>query len=189
MYAQTRICLRNETHCCIDVIQLHMYIYIMRNIIKHNDELLWTNEHTSLYISHTLFSKGVMLVVCVRWAEDGDRLLHWPSSTSFSSWLGCSTMGYWGPKALCLLLALNSASCLQLTWTVWHLVILLFNAHLLPLFFRLFTLVHLLIDCLVEGQYITPWLESAEMFLRSECKRGVSIGPLTNERLTGIRWL
>ena len=36
-----------------------------------------------------------------------------------------------------------------------HLVILFSNIHLLPLFFRLFTQVHLLIDVLVEGQYIT----------------------------------
>ena len=36
-----------------------------------------------------------------------------------------------------------------------HLVILLSNVHLLPLFFRLFTQVHLLIDSSVEGQYIT----------------------------------
>ena len=39
------------------------------------------------------------------------------SSTSFASWLGCSTVGHWGPKALCLPLALNSASCPQLTPT------------------------------------------------------------------------
>ena len=36
-----------------------------------------------------------------------------------------------------------------------RLVILLFNSHLLPLFFRLFTQVHLLIDGSVEGQYVT----------------------------------
>ena len=36
-----------------------------------------------------------------------------------------------------------------------HLVILLSNAHLLLLFFHLFTPVHLLIDSSVEGQYIT----------------------------------
>ena len=94
-----------------------------------------------------------MLVVCERW--DGDRLLYWPSSTSFSSWLGCSTVSHWVRKALCLPLALNSASCLQLTQTVCALVILLFNVHLLPLFFRLFTQVHLFIDGSVEGQYIT----------------------------------
>ena len=34
-------------------------------------------------------------------------------------------------------------------------LILLFNAHLLPLFFRLFTQVHLLIDGSVKGQCIT----------------------------------
>ena len=36
-----------------------------------------------------------------------------------------------------------------------HLVILFSNVHLLPLFFPLFTQVHLLIDGSVEGQYIT----------------------------------
>ena len=36
-----------------------------------------------------------------------------------------------------------------------HLVILLFNTYLLPLFFHLFTQVHLWIDGSVEGQYIT----------------------------------
>ena len=36
-----------------------------------------------------------------------------------------------------------------------HLVILFSYVHLLPLFFRLFTQVHLLIDGSVEGQYIT----------------------------------
>ena len=39
------------------------------------------------------------------------------SSTSFAFWLGCSTVGPWGPKALRLPLALNSASCPQLTPT------------------------------------------------------------------------
>ena len=39
-----------------------------------------------------------MLVVCERWAGDGDRLLYWPSSTSLWSWLGCSTVGHW-PRA------------------------------------------------------------------------------------------
>ena len=39
------------------------------------------------------------------------------NSTSSSSWLGCSTVGHWGPKLLSLPLALNSASCPQLTQT------------------------------------------------------------------------
>ena len=39
------------------------------------------------------------------------------SSTSFAFWLSCSTVGHWGLKAICLPLALNSASCPQLTPT------------------------------------------------------------------------
>ena len=35
-----------EYTCCIAT---YIYIYkYTRNIIKHNDELQWTNEHTSL---------------------------------------------------------------------------------------------------------------------------------------------
>ena len=87
------------------------------------------NERTNtlLYknISLTLYFRKVD-VSCV-WEVSGDKngLLFWPkfflahSSTSFSSWLGCSTVGHWGPKALCLPLALTSASCLQLTRTIW----------------------------------------------------------------------
>ena len=39
---------------------------------------IMTNEHTSLekYTSHTLFSKGLMLVICKRWVRDEDRLPH-----------------------------------------------------------------------------------------------------------------
>ena len=34
--------------CIVTTIELYVYIYkYMRNIIKHNDELQWTNEHTS----------------------------------------------------------------------------------------------------------------------------------------------
>ena len=112
-------------------------------------------------ISHTLFSKW-WCWLCVRdELETGQTVILTqsssfdPSSTSSSTWLGCSTVGHWGPKALCLPLALNSAFCLQLTQAVCVLVMLLFNVHLLPLFFRLFTQVHLLIDGSVEGQYVT----------------------------------
>ena len=107
-----------------------------------------------IYIAHFILERA-MLVVYERWAEDGGRLLYWPTSTSFSFWLGCSTVGHWGPKALCLPLALNSASCLQLTQAVCAQVILLFDVHLFLLFFRLFAQVHLLIDGSVEGQYLT----------------------------------
>ena len=64
-----------------------------------------------------------MLVVCEGWVGDRDRLLHIDpsssdhSSTSSAFWLGCSTVGHWGPKTLRLPLALNSAPCPQLTPT------------------------------------------------------------------------
>ena len=46
------------------------------------------NEHTSLekHTSHTLFSKGLMLVVCERWVGDGtDCNILTPSSFDYSS--------------------------------------------------------------------------------------------------------
>ena len=108
-------------YCCIAT-----YIYkYMRNVIKHNDD---SNKQTnSLFykniISHTLFLKG-WCWLCVRdeLVTETDcyidpKFFFDHSSTSFSSWLGCSTMGHWGPKALCLPLALTLASFLQLTQT------------------------------------------------------------------------
>ena len=47
------------------------------------NERMHTLLYKNIYISHTLFSKGLMLVVGERWAVDGDRLLYWPSSTFF----------------------------------------------------------------------------------------------------------
>ena len=103
--------------------QYNAYTNISGNIVHNNDELQWTNEHTSLwkYISHTWFSKGLMLVVCVRGdLETGTdcyiltQSSAGHSSTSFTSWLACSTVGHWGPKALCLELVLTPASCAQL---------------------------------------------------------------------------
>ena len=58
-----------------------------------------------------------MLVVCERWVGDGDRLLNInPSSSVIAALLShlglaCLTVGHWGPKALCLPLVFNSASC------------------------------------------------------------------------------
>ena len=87
--------------------------------------MLQINERTHFFIkiSLTLYSQKCDVVVCERLSGDEERLLYWPSSTSFSSWLGCSTLGYWGLKALCLPLALKSAICFQLTRTVCALVI------------------------------------------------------------------
>ena len=79
------------------------------------------------------------------------------SSTSFSSWLGllnCGSLRAAKPSVYKLVLTLL-AYCLQLTQAVCALVILLFNVHILPMFFRLFTQAHLLIDGSVVGQYIT----------------------------------
>ena len=129
----------------------------MTNFNERTNTLLYKN------IPLTLYSRNgdVFCVWEVSWRWGQTVILTQSSScdhssTSFSSWLGCSTVGHWGPKAA----GLNLASCLQLTQAICMLVILLFNAHLLPLFFRLFTLVHLLIDSSVEGQYITLPLAS-----------------------------
>ena len=85
------------------------------------------NERTHFFIkiypSHFILervAKGLMLVVCERWVGDGERLLFGSQVLTIAALLphlgwGCSTVGYWGPKALCLPLALNTESCLQLT--------------------------------------------------------------------------
>ena len=113
-------------------------------------------------ISLTLYSRKGWCWLCVRDELETETdcyiliqvLLTIVALLSHLGW-GCSTVGHWGPKALCPPLALNSASCTQLTQAVCVLVISLFNVHLLPLFFRSFTQVHLLIDGSVEGQYVT----------------------------------
>ena len=86
------------------------------------------------------------------------------SSTSSSSWQGLLNRG-----------SLRAASPQSASWFsrwhlvpqltptptgtdpsfLWHLVIWMSHIHLLPLFLRLFTQVHLLIDGSIEGQYIT----------------------------------
>ena len=144
--------------------RIHIYIYIYTNIsgkiVSHNDDF---NEQTNTLLYKNIISqlysrKGD--IGCARetsWRRGQTVILTQSSSfdyssTSSSSWLGCSTVGQWGPKAPSL--SLNSASCIRLTQAVCVLVILLFNIHLLPLFFRLFTQLQLLIDGSVEGQYV-----------------------------------
>ena len=109
-----------------------------------------------------------MFVVCERWVGDGDRLLHIDpsysnhSSTSFaSSWLGLLNRG--SLRAQIPLSAVGSHfGILSPTDSnhSGHLVISLSYVLLLLLFFRLFTLVHLLIDGSVKGQYITIYVLS-----------------------------
>ena len=125
------------------------------------------NERThffikKIYLSHFIFERvDVGCVWEVSWRR-GQTATYWPkvlltiaAILSYLGW-GCSTVGHWGPKVLCLPLALISASFTQLTPTAsgtW-----LYNfltPHQLPLFFCLFTQVHLLIDSSVEGQYVT----------------------------------
>ena len=129
----------------------------MTNFNERTNTLLYKN-----IISHTLFLKG-WCWLCVRdelktrtdcYIDPKFSFDH--SSTSFSSWLGCSTIGHWGQKVLNLQADFH-AGILSPTDSnhPGHLVILLSHTHYLPLFFRLFILVHLLIDSLVKGQYIT----------------------------------
>ena len=66
------------------------------------------------------------------------------SSTSFASWLGCSTVGHWGLQAdsHAGILSPTDSKC-DWNWTdsshLWHLVIFLFDAHLLPVGVRICT--------------------------------------------------
>ena len=132
------------------------------------------NEQThffiKIYLSYFIIVR-VMFLVCERWVGDKGRLLYWPKILLSTKAALLSHLGWvaqlWvteGRKSLVCRLILMLASYLQLTQAICALVILLFNAHLLPLFFRLFTQVHLLIDSSVKGQYITH-LNSAVVWM------------------------
>ena len=124
----------------------------MTNFNERTNTLLYKN------ISLTLYSWKGWCFLCVKGElETGTDCYiltqsssdH--SSTSFAFCLRCSTVGHWGPKALCLPLALTLASCPQLIPTatgtdcnwltdssrLWHLVIFLFDTHLLPVGVRI----------------------------------------------------
>ena len=131
--------------CCI----LRIYITSM------NER---THFFIKIYLSHFILER--VDVSCV-WEAILTPSSSDHSSTSSSSWLGLLNRGSLG--------AASSQSAnwfshwhlvpnwlqLQLTQAACVLVIFLFDAHLLPLFFRLFTQVHLLIYSSVEGQYVT----------------------------------
>ena len=141
---------------------IHIQIYAEQstnNIRTSMDER--THFFIKTYLSHFIL-KRVMFLVCERWVGDGHRLSFWPkfflahSSTSFSSWLGLLNRG--SLRAQSPLSAAGSHFGIFSPTDSNHpgqLVILLSHAHLLLLFFRLFTQVYLLIDGSVEGQYIT----------------------------------
>ena len=69
----------------------------MTNFNERTNTLLYKN-----IISHNLFSKGWCFCCVWEMSWRRNRLLYWPSSTSFSSWLGCPTVGHWRPQALSL---------------------------------------------------------------------------------------
>ena len=128
----------------------------MTNFNERTNTLLYKN-----IIYHTLFLKG-WCWLCVRdELETGTKCYFDPSSsrdhssTSFASWLGCSTVGHWGPP-----------DPLSASWfSRWHLVsnwlrpsvrlvILLFNVHLLPLFFAY---LHRCISWLTTRSRVNLW--------------------------------
>ena len=125
-----------------------------------------THFFIKIYLSHFILER-VMLLVCERWVGDGDRLLFWPKVLLTTIAALLSHLGWvaqpWvteGPiPSVCRWFSrehlVSNWLQLQLTQAVCVLVIFLFDVHLLPLFFRLFTQVHLLIDGSVEGQYVT----------------------------------
>ena len=109
------------------------------------------NERThffiKIYLSHFILERVDVGCVWEMSCRRGQTATYWPkvlltiaSLLSRLNW-GCSTVGYWGPKALCLPLTLNSAYCLQLTPRAPGYIIV--YVHLFPLFFRLFTQEHL----------------------------------------------
>ena len=120
------------------------------------------NERTHFFIKitfHTLFSKGLMLVVYERWVEDRDRLLHidskffWSYQHFFRMLAGLLNRGslratspqsaswfsrwHLVPNWLQLQLELE----LELIGTdssrLWHLVIFFFDVHLIPVGVRI----------------------------------------------------
>ena len=118
----------------------------MTNFNERTNTLLYKN------ISFTLYSRKGDVFLCMR-----GELETGIDQAVLLSHLGVFAQPWVteGRKHSVCKLILKLASYLQLTQTVCALVILLFNVHLLPLYFHLFTPAHLLIDGSVEGQHIT----------------------------------
>ena len=151
------------TTCCIAT-----YIYkYMRNIIKDNEELQWTNALLYKNIFLTLYS-GKGDVCCVwemSWWQGQTAILTQVLLAIIAELLldlgwSCSTVQTEGPKPSVYHWLSHQHLVSNGPEPSGHLVILSYIVHLLPLFFRLYTLVHFLIDGSVEGQYITiiPYL-------------------------------
>ena len=152
----------------------------MTNFNEKTNRLLYKN------ISLTLYSRmgDVSCVWEMSWRQGQLAILTQVLLTiaAFLSHLGWVAQPWVteGPKpSVCRWLSLRHlvSNCLEPSM---HLVLLLFNVHLLPLFFRLFTQVHLLIDGSVEGQYITIllsawWLLFCKSFMKPRGRRQTSM--------------
>ena len=141
------------------VVYPHTYINIIGNIIKHNLRTSMndqTNFFIKICISHTLFSKGLMFLWCVR---DGGRqgqtailtqlllltiaccdIFKNPLTTSSASWLGLLNQGRWGPQPSVCKLALTLAF---LSPTNSMATSICLYSFIMPTCFRFFTQVHL----------------------------------------------
>ena len=122
-----------------------------------------TNEYTSLqkYKSLTFYFRKGDVLLCVR-----DEWRQWQTAiltqvllliiAALLSDLGliCSTEGHWGPSLLQAGSHFGIPVSDSLT-AAGTLSIFFLNSHLLPLFFGLFTQMHLLIDGSIGGQNIT----------------------------------
>ena len=96
-----------------------------RNIYTYNCTYTYTNTLLYKNISLTLYSRKGWCWLCVRGElETGTdsyiliQVLLTIAALLYHLGWGCSTVGHWEPKALCLLLALMLASCPQLTPTL-----------------------------------------------------------------------
>ena len=147
-----------EFHYCSSIVY-YAYTNIHGNIINCNDDFN-KRTNTLLYknISLTLYSRkgGVCCVWEMSWRQGQTAILTQVLLSTIAAllphlgWVAqprvtegprpsiCSWLSLWHPVSDCLKPS-------------GHLVILFSIAHLLPLFFRLFTQVHLLIDGSVEG--------------------------------------
>ena len=121
-----------------------------------------THFFVKLFFPHTLFSGGLMFLLCVRdgwrqtdcYIDPTSSLDH--SSTSSTSYLGLLNMG--SLRAISLILQAGPHSGLPLLTNSTATGTCLYSS-ITPtcfrFFSRLFALVHFLIDGLVKGQYTT----------------------------------
>ena len=126
---QQKLLQRTLTWCCVATYNCtctftNIHIHVETSLtLKDNFNNERIHFFIKIYLSHFILERS-MFLVCERWVETRPDCYFDPSSSSPIAALlsqlgwGCSTVGHWGPKTLCLQLVLTSASCLQLTRTV-----------------------------------------------------------------------